>query len=94
MNISKKVSEKISSVLQKELVAVTTKLGRNSYTISTLAEEQKVLKKERVKLQRLIAEIEGRPETVDCSSCIAICIKQGYIGKHCSKAKFSGIVGR
>jgi len=59
MQIKKEVLNRVTSCLQKELNKCNNTLHQNLYQFKRLAEEQTILKRERVKLTELINSLGG-----------------------------------
>jgi len=63
MNIKKEVANRIQKLLQDELTNCNNKIRRNKYEFEKLAREQTILKRERVKLTKLINDFGGHHDT-------------------------------
>lgn len=64
MNIKKEVYNRIIEVLKKELNRCNDKIYMNKYHFKKLSEEQTILKRERVELNRTMNEITGKVDSL------------------------------
>jgi len=59
MQVKKRVIERIVDLLQTEYNKINYEIFENKYKFKNLEHEQTVLKRERVKLQKMINELKG-----------------------------------
>ena len=62
MNAKLEAQKKINAIVQRELDEVRSAIRTNKYTINTLADKQKVLKKTRRELTLLLRTVTPKPK--------------------------------